>query len=134
MKKKIDWSLLVLSIFLFLFLYVYTETNILNTSGHFNYHISDFVGYLLFWSLTLFVLSLLASKLEASKYKIWLIISILASIISMLIAYAVGDGNSSIISINGEFITWFFTGLYSLVSIIYFIVQFFKNKKQSTLV
>jgi len=132
MKKKTSLTFLFLSILLFLFIYVYTETNLINQSGYFNYHVSDFIGYMFFWSFTLLILSLLASKLDIYKYRIWLIISVVISIISIFIAYAIGGGNGAIISFDGEMVTWFFVGLYSFVSIIYFIVQFFKNRKNNS--
>ena len=75
------------------------------------------------------ILSLLTFKLDTKKYRIWLIISLVLSAISIFFAYAAGDGNGAIVDIDGELITWFFVGLYSFISIIYFIVQFFKNRK-----
>ena len=127
MKKKISLVLLFLSILLFSTLYVYSETNLIN-QGSYDYHIDDFFGYIFLWSFVLFVLSLLAFKLDVTKYKIWLLISIIISLVSVLLAYEAGDGNGAIVDIDGELITWFFTGLYSFISIIYFIIQF-KNRK-----
>lgn len=129
MKKKTSLVLLFLSILLFATLYAYTETNLINPNGYFNYHVSDFIGYIFLWSLTLFILSLLAFKLDVKKYRIWLIVGVIVSVISILMAYAAGDGNGAIVDIDGELTTWFFVGLYSFISIIYFIVQFLKKPK-----
>ena len=128
MKKKTSLVLLFLSILLFSTLYVYTETNLIN-QGSYNYHTGDFIGYVFLWSFALLILSLLTFKLDTKKYRIWLIISLVLSAISIFFAYAAGDGNGAIVDIDGELITWFFVGLYSFISIIYFIVQFFKNRK-----
>ena len=134
MKQRTSSVFLFLSILLFLAIYTYTETSLINKDGYFNYHISDFMGYLFFWSFTLLILSLLAFKLDINKYKIWLIISLVVSTISIFLASVTGDGGGAIVSFGGEDLTWFFAGLYSFVCIVYFIVQFLKNKKQSTLV
>jgi len=124
MKKKTSISLLVLSILIFLGLNNYSD------SINYNYHIDALIGYLFFWIFVLFIFSLFAFILNDKKYKIWLIIGIIISILSILIAYGVGDGNGAIVDIDGELITWFFAGLYSFISIIYFIVQFFKNRNK----
>ena len=129
MKRKTNFLFLLLSICLFLFLYVYTETNLINPVGYFNYHISNFIEYVFLWSSVLFILSLLALKLDVNKYKTWLIVSIVVSVVSIFIAYVIGDGNGAIIDIDVELTTWFFLGPYSFISIIYFIVQFIKNRK-----
>ncbi|MFA6000359.1 MAG: hypothetical protein WC783_05310 [Candidatus Paceibacterota bacterium] len=71
----------------------------------------------------------MAFNLEINKYKIWLITSVTVSAISIFIAYATGSGNGAIVDIDGELITWFFAGLYSFISIIYFIFQAIKNRK-----
>ena len=134
MKKKTSFLLLFLSALLFFSLYIYTETNLVNLSGYFNYNISNFFEYIFWWSLTLFIFSLFALKLDTNQYKTWLKISILVSLVSILMSYSIGDGNGTIIDINGELFTWLSTIMYSLISIIYFITQFLKSKKQSTLV
>ena len=129
MKKKVNFALLFLSILLFAILYVYTETSLINSDGYFSYHVSDFVGYVSLWSITIFILSLLAFKLDIEKYKIWLKTSLVISAFSIFLAYMAGSGNGAIVDINGELVTWFFTGAYSFLSIIYFVVQFAKNRK-----
>lgn len=134
MKKIISFIFLFLSVLLFLITYLYTETNLINEAGYFNYHIGDFLGYLFFWFLVLFIFSLLALKLDQVKYKIWLLLSVITAFTAVLFAYGVGGGNGAIIDIDGELVTWFFLGLYSLISIIYFTVQFFKNSTNKTVV
>jgi hypothetical protein len=127
MKKIISLLLLLLSVGIFFWYSFYIKKS-------FDYQIAQFIGYLFYWSVTLFIVSLFALVLNKKKYKIWLLATLVYVFISILIAYETGDGNGAIISFDGKDLTWFFVGLYSFISIIYFIVQFFKNKKQSTLV
>src|SRR3989344_5727892 len=105
MKKTTNLTFLFLTILLFFSLYVYTETTIINQNGYFNYHTSNLLEYIFFWSLTLFIFSLFTFKLDIYKYKIWLMTSIPTSFASIIIAYMVGDGNGTIIDINGELTT-----------------------------
>ena len=125
MKKIISLLFLLLSVGIFFWLSSYT------TKWPFNYHISEFVGYLFYWSITLFVVSLFAFILDQKGYKIWLLLTGIYTVVSILIAWSVGDGNGAIISFDGEMITWFLAGLYFLVCIIYFIVQFSKRKNDN---
>lgn len=127
MKKIVSLILLLLTGGIFFWYSSYTQ-------GFFDYNIAQFIGYIFYWSVALFIVSLFAFMIDDRKYKIWLLISGIYVIISILIAVGVGDGDSSVVSYDGKSFTWFFAGLYSLVCIIYFIVQFLKNKKQSTLV
>lgn len=127
MKKIISLLLLVLSIGIFFWYSSYTK-------GPFDYHVAQFVGYLFYWSVTLFFVSLFAFVIDGIKYKKWLLITGIYVLISILIAYETGDGSGAIISFDGKDLTWFFAGLYSFISVVYFIVQFFKNRKQATLV
>ena len=128
MKKIISLLLLVLSGVIFYWYSSYTR------QWPFDYHVAQFVGYLLYWSVALFVVSLFAFMLDNKKYKIWLLVTVVYVALSILFSYETGDGNNAIVSFDGKDLTWIFTSLYSLISIIYFIVQFFKNRKQSTLV
>ncbi len=125
MKKIISLSLFILSLAIFFWLSSYTN------EWPFNYHVSEFVSYLFYWSSVLFIVSLLALTLNQKKYKIWLFVTIIYIAISVLIAWATGDGNGAIVSFDGELTTWFLIGLYSLISIIYFIAQFFKENKSN---
>jgi len=45
-----------------------------------------------------------------------------------LFAYITGDGSSGILSVDGELVTWFSVGLYSLHLNNFFIIQFIKKK------
>ena len=121
MKKKISLLLFVLSVVIFLVYLVYTK-------GSFDYHIAQFLGYLFYWSIDLFILSLFALILDNKKYKIWLSITSVYFFISVILAYSVGDGNGAIISFDGKDLTWILSGLYSFISVIYFIIQYFKKK------
>ena len=126
MKKIISLILFLVSIGIFYWYMSYTK------QWPFDYHLAQFVEYLLYWSVTLFVISLFALTLNRTKYKIWLLITLIYLLFSVLIAYQVGDGSGILIVFDGKLLTWIFAGLYSFVSIVYFIVQFFKNKKKST--
>lgn len=85
--------------------------------------------YLCQWALVLFILNVFSLTLEKDKYSNWAVISIVVSIISLFFAYKIGDGNGAIVSINGELVNWFFAGLYSFISIIYFIVQYSRGRR-----
>lgn len=124
MKKIISLVLLLLSVGIFFWYSSYTK-------GPFDYHVAQFVGYLFYWSVALFVVSLFALTLNGKKYKIWLLATGVCVIASVLIAWGTGDGNGAIISFDGKDLTWFFAGFYSLVCIIYFIVQFIKRKNDN---
>ena len=126
MKKIISLLSLVLSVGIFFWYSSYTK-------GPFDYHVAQFVGYLFYWSVALFLVSLFAFILDTKKYKIWLLLTAIYMAISILIAWGTGDGNGAIVSFDGKDLTWVFAGLYSFVCIVYFIVQFIKTKKQSTL-
>ncbi len=88
------------------------------------------IGYVFYWSAVLFLVSLLASFLEEKKYKIWLYLSVTYIVLSLLVAFNVAGGNGMILSFDGKLLTWFFAGLYTFISIIYFIVQFIKNRRK----
>ncbi|RYS03609.1 hypothetical protein, partial [Staphylococcus pseudintermedius] len=62
-------------------------------------------------------------------YKVWSLVTFCYFIFSVLVAYEAGDGGNAILSFDGKDITLLSTGLYLCVSVGYFIVQFFKNKK-----
>jgi uncharacterized membrane protein len=81
------------------------------------------------WSLIIFIINIFALSLDIKKYKIWLFISIIFVAASILLAYNTGDGNGAIVSIDGEMQTWFLSGFYSLVSIIYFTFQHFRGNR-----
>lgn len=86
------------------------------------------------WVLILVPLSLLAIALNDQKYKFWLKFTGIFFATSMIVVFLMPEYDSAIVSVDRELTNWFFLGLYSFISIVYFIVQFFKNKKQFTLV
>lgn len=123
MKKIYSLSALLVSVILFMWLYYYDK------SFSYNYHVANVIEYFFYWSTALFVLSLLAFVLNNTKYKIWFFVTIPCAILSVLIAYDI-DGHD--IFFNGEYITFWLISFYSFISIIYFIVQFLKNKKNNS--
>ncbi|OGI90690.1 hypothetical protein A3A95_02280 [Candidatus Nomurabacteria bacterium RIFCSPLOWO2_01_FULL_39_18] len=122
MKKIISFSLLLLSVGIFLGYSSYTK-------GPFDYNTAQFIGYLFYWGVVLFIVSLFAFVLDTKKYKIYSLITLVYVLISILLAYETGGGSGAIVSFDGKDLTLFFAGLYSFISIIYFIVQLFKNRK-----
>ncbi len=122
MKKIVSISSLILSLVIFFGLYDYVKVS-------FSYQMAQNVGYIFYWSAVMFLISLLAIFLEDKKYKAWLYLSGVYMVFSLFIAFKVGDGNGMILSFDGKSLTWFFAGLYSVISIIYFIVQFVKNRR-----
>lgn len=95
--------------------------------------LNNLARYVLIWSFFLFILSILAIKLSNLKYKIWLTVSILVSILSIVAVYPDGDGGSYGIGFDGEYMTMWFASLYSIVSVIYFVADFFINRKRLNL-
>jgi len=85
--------------------------------------------YLLLWNLVLIPLSIFALVLNDKKYNFWLKFTGIFFLVSMVIVYMTPEYGSGIVSIDRELTNWFFGGVYSLISIVYFIVQFFKNRK-----
>jgi hypothetical protein len=88
----------------------------------------DILQYPGLWFLVLIPLSLLALILNNKKHNNWLIITGIFFIISMIIVYLMPEYDSNVVFIDRELTNWFFVGLYSLVSVIYFIIQFVKYK------
>jgi hypothetical protein len=119
MKKITSLSMLIIFILLFVFLKYYAGLQ------SYNYHVAYFLEYLFYWSAALFLLSLFAFVLSNIKYKIWFSITILFMVISILFASSISDND---MFFSGQYVILWIISLYSLVSVIYFIVQFFKNK------
>lgn len=95
----------------------------------------DILQYPGLWFLILIPLSLFALILNDQKYKFWIKFTGIFFALSMVIVFLMPETAGGImLNPDREITNWFFVGLYSLISLIYFIVQFFKNKKQSTLV
>ena len=122
MKKIISIIFLFLTVGIFLGYSSYTKTS-------FDYDFSQFIGYLFYWSLDIFLVSLVALSLNKKQYKLWSLFTTISALLSIVIAYKIGGGNSGIVSFDGKDATWFFAGLYSFASIIYFIVQYLKRNK-----
>ncbi len=93
----------------------------------YNYHVANFLEQLSLWLLLVFMFSLVSFILDYKNYKIWSILTVLWIILSLFLSYKIGDGSGTIISTDGEMITWYLIGLYSIVSIFYFITQYLKK-------
>lgn len=123
MKKK--FPLYVLAIFVLdILLSLPCHGNLICTGPAANY-----LEYPFLWVLILIPLSLFALTLNDQKHKFWLKFTGIFFIISMVIVFLTPEYGTGIVSIDRELINWFLAGLYSFISIIYFIVQFFKSKK-----
>jgi hypothetical protein len=122
MKKLVSSVTFISSIVLFLWVSNYTKSS-------FDYDTAQFVGYIFYWCVTLFLVSLCAMILEYKKYKIWLLLSGLYVFLTIIFAYIAGNGNGMILSFDGKLLTWLFAGMYASISLIYFIVQFVKSRR-----
>lgn len=122
MKKIVSISSLILSLVIFFWLYEYAKIS-------FSYQATQNVGYVFYWSAILFLISLFAAFLEEKKYKMWLYLSGAYMVLSLSVAFMVAGGNGMILSFDGKLLTWFFAGLYSFISVVYFITQFVKNRR-----
>ena len=82
----------------------------------------------LIWLLALIPLSLLALTLNEQKHKFWLKFTAVSFVVSMILVFMLPEYGSGIVSIDRELGNWFLAGLYCTVSVVYFLVQFFKKK------
>ena len=124
MKKKfIFWSVFLLAL---TFVFSAPCDKYLSCDGK----LSNILAYPGLWFLILIPLSLLALTLNDQKHKFWLKFTGIFFAISMFIVFLMPEYGSGIVSVDRELTNWFFVGLYSFISIIYFIVQFFKNRKK----
>lgn len=94
-----------------------------------NGSLSDILAYPGLWFLIWIPLTLLALTLNDQKHKFWLKFSGIFFAISMVLVFVTPEYGHGIVSIDRELVNWFFAGLYFSISIIYFIVQFFKDRK-----
>lgn len=92
---------------------------------------TDYLQYPFFWFLVLVPLSLFALTLNDQKHRFWMKFTGVFFVVSMLFVYIMPEYDPGIVSLDRELTNWFFVGLYSFVSLVYFVVQFMKNKKQS---
>lgn len=90
---------------------------------------SLFFQYPRLWVLILIPLSLLALSLIDKKHKFWLKFTGIFFAVSMVLVFISPEYDSGIVGFDRELVNWFFAGLYSFVSIIYFIVQYFKKDR-----
>ena len=126
MKKKIVFLAIIL--FFAGFLLMMPCDKMLSCNGP----ISNYIGYPLLWFLIWIPLTLLALTLKNEKHKFWLIFTGVFFSASMILVFATPEYGSGVVSIDRELVNWFLLGLYSFISIVYFIVQFIKRKKTST--
>ncbi|MFZ2150047.1 MAG: hypothetical protein WAV15_02730 [Minisyncoccia bacterium] len=122
MKKKFVGFVLVIFV-LYILLALPCRGNLICTGLSITYF-----EHLLLWIVVLLPLSLLALTLSDQKHKFWLKLSGIFFVISISIVFLVPEYDSGIVSVDRELTNWFFVGLYSLVSIIYFIVAKRTNK------
>lgn len=85
--------------------------------------------YPFFWSLLLIPISLFALVLKDEKYKFWLKFTGIFFAGSMFLVYIMPEYDPGLVSLDRELTNWFFAGVYSFISVIYFIVQFVKSRK-----
>lgn len=90
---------------------------------------SDTLSYPGQWFVLLIILSLFALTLSDQKHKSWLKFTGIFFAVSMVIVFMTPEYGSGIVSIDRELTNWFFAGVYGFISIIYFIIQFVKNRR-----
>src|SRR6185369_5528280 len=83
------------------------------------------------WFLIEIPLATLAFTLSIEKYKFWIKLTGIFFVITMILVFISPEFDSAIFSIDKESMNWFFVGLYSFVSMVYFLVQLIKNRKMS---
>lgn len=126
MKKKF----IGIVVLFFLFLFALTSNYADKLLG---YDVVDNIAYLFFWSIILIPLSLLALILNEQKHKFWLKFTGIFFAISMIIVFLLPEYDRGLVSLDRELANWFFVGLYSLISMVYFITQFIKSRKSNQL-
>lgn len=123
MKKKFIFGNIMCLIILFLFFMPCDST--LYCTGL----LVEKLQYLFLWSLIFVPISLFALTLKDEKYKSWLKFTGIFFAISMFFVYLMPEYDSGIVSIDRELTNWFFAGVYTFISVIYFIVQFVKKRR-----
>lgn len=121
MKKKFIFIALLLFILSFILTSAYADKLL-------GYNVVDNISYVFLWTIILTPLSVFALTLNDQKHKFWLKFTGIFFTISMFIVFLMPEYGTGIVSIDRELTNWFFVGLYSFISIIYFIVQFTKRK------
>lgn len=90
---------------------------------------SNLVQYPFVWFILLIPLSLFALVLNNEKHRYWLKLTGVFFVVSMILVYLMPEYDPGIVSMDRELTNWFLAGIYSFVSVIYFIVQFIKNRR-----
>ena len=92
--------------------------------------LSEALSYPGQWFVLLTVMSVFALVLNDQKHKFWLKFTGVSFLISMFFVWISPETARGImLNPDKELVNWFFAGLYSFISIIYFIVQFIKNRR-----
>src|SRR3989339_1781335 len=129
MKKKLPLYVLVVFV-LYILLSLPCHGNLVCTGLA-----TTYLEYPGLWFLILIPLSLFALILNDQKHKFWLKFTGIFFAISMVIVFLMPEtAGGLMLNPDRESTNWFFAGLYAFVSIVYFIIQFIKSKKKSTLV
>lgn len=123
MKKKVVLSAFLLLGFSFLLLLPCDKD--LYCHGY----MTGNLQYLIVWFLSFTLLSLLGLIVNDQKHKFWLKFTAIFSALSVLIVYMTPEYGSGIVSIDRELTNWLLAGLYSFISVVYFITQFVKNRR-----
>ncbi len=89
----------------------------------------DEVYHLFVWSLAFVPLGLISLILKDQNHKFWLKFTGVFFLVSMLIVFMLPEYDRGLVSVDRELANWFFVGLYSFISIIYFFTQFLKKSK-----
>jgi hypothetical protein len=83
------------------------------------------------WFVILIPLSLFALVLKDEKHKYWLKFTGVFFVVSMILVYLMPEYDPGIVSMDRELTNWFLAGVYSFVSLIYFVVQLIKSRKSN---
>lgn len=125
MKKKFFASIIILFV-LFILLSLPCHGNLVCTGPA-----TVYLDYPFLWILILIPLSLFALTLNNTQHKTWLKFTGIFFAISMILVFLSPEYDSGIISVDREIVNWFLAGLHSFISLVYFIVQFVKNRQKS---
>jgi hypothetical protein len=97
--------------------------------------LSKIVQYPFVWLVFITPLSLLALTLTDQKHKFWLkLTGIFFAIAMFFVSLMPETARGIMLNPDKESTNWFFLGIYTITSIIYFIVQFFRKRKLFALV
>lgn len=122
MKKKV-----VLFAILYLILSLVLITDYFNNV--FGNDFSKTISYPGLWSLSFLPLTLIGFKLNDKKYKFWAGFTVIFFTVSMFIVFSMPETAGGLfLNPDRESTNWFFAGLYSFISLVYFRVQYLKQK------